>query len=110
MCGKEKLKDAHTFISLTDPDIIAATSVTGNVKDILATFVGAFAFNDFTPTAYSVSGIAVSFVGAAAFSWAKLAEMRPAKPPPVAVEMTADTEATGGKADAVSSSAALANA
>lgn len=57
-----------------------ATSVTGNVKDILATFVGAAAFNDFTPTMYSVSGIAVSFVGAAIFSWAKLVEMQAAKP------------------------------
>lgn len=54
----------------------AATSVTGNAKDIIATFVGAIAFNDFTPTRYSVSGICISFAGAAAFSWYKLQEMR----------------------------------
>lgn len=54
----------------------AATSVTGNAKDIIGTFVGAIAFNDFKPTAYSVTGIAISFLGAAAFSGAKLAEMR----------------------------------
>ena len=49
--------------------------MTGNVKDILATAVGAFAFNDFNPTPFSVSGIAISFVGAAAFSLAKVKEM-----------------------------------
>ena len=58
--------------------MLVATSVTGNVKDILATFVGAAAFRDFIPTPYSVSGITVSFIGAAAFSWAKLSEMRAA--------------------------------
>ena len=58
------------------PCLPAATSVTGNAKDIIGTFVGAIAFNDFKPTPYSVTGIAISFLGAAAFSGAKLAEMR----------------------------------
>jgi hypothetical protein len=36
------------------------------------------AFNDFVPTAYSISGIGVSFVGATVFSAAKIQEMRAA--------------------------------
>lgn len=74
----------------------SATSVTGNVKDILATFIGAAAFNDFTPTTYSVSGIAVSFVGAAGFSWQKLAEMQATKPVlPVAAPANPGRAASG---------------
>lgn len=50
------------------------TSITGNAKDIVATVVGALLFGDFVPTAFNVSGISLSFLGAALFSYAKLKE------------------------------------
>jgi hypothetical protein len=40
----------------------------------------AVAFNDFVPTAFNISGISVSFVGAALFSAMKLQEMRAQQP------------------------------
>ena len=49
-----------------------ATTVTGNVKDVVATLVGAAAFGDYTPTISSVTGILVSFAGAGWFTAEKL--------------------------------------
>ena len=51
-----------------------ATTVTGNVKDVLATVVGALAFGDFDGSLSGVGGILLSFAGAGWFSAAKLAE------------------------------------
>lgn len=45
-----------------------ATSVTGNLKDVGATILGAWLFGDFVPTVSRVVGILISFVGAAIFS------------------------------------------
>ncbi len=53
-----------------------ATAVTGNVKDILATVLGAWLFGDFVPTAPRILGILVSFLGSGVFSAAKLAEAK----------------------------------
>jgi solute carrier family 35 len=51
-----------------------ATSVTGNIKDIVSTFVGAFLFPGFVPTVASVSGLAMSFLGGGWFTFIKLQE------------------------------------
>jgi len=64
-----------TFLAVTQTSPLA-TSITGNVKDIFATFLGAAIFRDFTPTFPRVAGIAISFVGSAVFSLAKLREVR----------------------------------
>ena len=64
-----------TFLAVTQTSPLA-TSVTGNVKDIGATFLGAAIFRDFEPTLAKVVGIAISFVGSAVFSIAKLNEAR----------------------------------
>lgn len=50
------------------------TSVTGNVKDIASTVIGAVLFNDFVPTVLKVGGILLSFCGSGIFSYAKLTE------------------------------------
>lgn len=48
------------------------TSVTGNVKDVISTFVGAALFPGFVATAYTVGGLATSFTGSALYTYAKL--------------------------------------
>ena len=50
------------------------TSITGNAKDIVQTILGAFLFNDFTPTIQNMAGILISFMGAGYFSYIKLRE------------------------------------
>ena len=45
-----------------------ATSVVGNVKDIITTAGGWWLFGGFTATPLSVSGLAISFLGAAMYS------------------------------------------
>jgi solute carrier family 35 protein len=64
-----------TFLAITMTSPLA-TSVTGNVKDIGGTFLGAMIFQDFVPTPAKVIGIIISFAGSAIFSWAKLAEVK----------------------------------
>lgn len=51
-----------------------ATSVTGNVKDIVSTGIGALAFGDFKATVVNVTGLLVSFGGAIMFSIVKVRE------------------------------------
>lgn len=46
-----------------------ATSVTGNLKDVLTTSVGWMAFGHFNATPQAVTGLVLSFSGAALFSW-----------------------------------------
>lgn len=56
-----------------------ATSIVGNVKDILATVLGVvlpFGGTPFIPTGKAVLGLVISLVGAVLFSLAKLKEMR----------------------------------
>ncbi|KAF0687452.1 Aste57867_20816 [Aphanomyces stellatus] len=48
-----------------------ATSVTGNVKDLASTLAGYLLFADVRPTLLNVVGVAVSFLGAYAFSFVK---------------------------------------
>jgi len=50
------------------------TSVTGNVKDVVSTYVGALLFPGFVPTVLKVGGLAVSFTGSAIFTYSKLTE------------------------------------
>ncbi len=49
-----------------------ATAITGNVKDIAGTLIGWALFGGFVATVNSVTGLAVSFVGAALYSYVKL--------------------------------------
>jgi hypothetical protein len=53
-----------------------ATSITGNVKDIGASILGAVLFGDFKATFASLSGLLISFFGAGIFSVAKVQETR----------------------------------
>jgi len=61
-----------------------ATSVTGNIKDIVTTFIGASLFEGFEPTLAKVLGLGISFVGGGWFSYLKLEESgalaKPAEP------------------------------
>lgn len=50
------------------------TSVTGNLKDVVATLVGALLFPGFEPTLLKVSGLLVSFTGGGLFTYAKLSQ------------------------------------
>lgn len=50
------------------------TSVTGNMKDVVSTVLGAYIFGDFVPSTLKVAGIAISFVGGGVFAVAKLSE------------------------------------
>ena len=50
------------------------TSVTGNMKDVVSTVLGAYIFGDFVPTTMKVLGIAISFMGGAVFAGASLRE------------------------------------
>jgi solute carrier family 35 protein len=79
-----------------------ATSVTGNIKDIATTVIGAVAFPGFVATATSVGGLIVSFAGAGAFSYASLQRMRAAE----AAAGAATTGGGGGAAAADGGSAA----
>jgi len=47
-------------------------SVTGNLKDIVSTVIGALYFDDYHPSTLSLAGLGVSFSGALWFSWMKL--------------------------------------
>jgi hypothetical protein len=49
-----------------------ATSVTGNIKDIATTILGAVLFPGFTATVKSVLGLLVTFVGAGVYSYVNL--------------------------------------
>lgn len=51
-----------------------ATSVTGNIKDVVTTFIGASLFEGFDPTLAKVVGLGISFVGGGWFSYLKLEE------------------------------------
>ena len=51
-----------------------AMSVTGNMKDVASTVLGAIMFPGFTPTAKNVGGLSLTFVGAGAYSFIKLKE------------------------------------
>ena len=69
-----------TFLAITYTGPLA-TAVTGNVKDIFATGLGAWIFQDFVATKLKIIGIGLSFLGSAIFSAAKLAEVRQPAPP-----------------------------
>jgi solute carrier family 35 len=49
-----------------------ATSVTGNVKDVVTTVYGAIAFSGFVATVKSVGGLVLSFTGAFIYSYVNL--------------------------------------
>lgn len=79
-------------------------SVTGNAKDIATTAIGWLAFSDFQPTAQSVLGIGISFVGAFSYSYVKLRQqlgastvVRPS-PAALAAEKVAAMKAEEGDA------------
>ena len=48
------------------------TSITGNAKDVIQTVAGALLFRDFVASVHNVTGILISFAGAALFSGIKL--------------------------------------
>ena len=81
-----------TFLAITMTSPLA-TSVTGNVKDIGGTFLGAMIFQDFVPTPAKVVGIIISFAGSAIFSWAKLAEVKSSS---AVLPTTSNDSKTGG--------------
>jgi hypothetical protein len=59
----------YSTILCTTYNSALTTSITGNVKDIGLTIIGALAFGDFQATASNVSGILLSFAGAGLYSW-----------------------------------------
>jgi hypothetical protein len=65
-----------TYVTLlcTTYNSPTATSVTGNIKDIVSTFIGAVLFAGFKATTATVSGLGISFVGAGLYSYVKLTE------------------------------------
>jgi hypothetical protein len=62
----------YTSVLSTTYNSPLATSVTGNVKDLATTLLGAMWFSGFTATASNVGGIALNFCGAALYSAASL--------------------------------------
>ena len=50
------------------------TSITGNVKDVLLTFVSLVIFNDISPNFWLVLGLCLSLVGAFVYSIPKITE------------------------------------
>lgn len=62
----------YTSVLSTTYNSPLATSVTGNVKDLATTLLGAMWFTGFTATAANVGGIALNFCGAALYSAASL--------------------------------------
>lgn len=74
------------------------TSITGNVKDVVTTFIGAALFDGFVPTPLKITGLLVSFGGGGWFSYLKLVEKsttsEPAKDTPAAAT-AATNEAIG---------------
>ncbi|KAA0155959.1 hypothetical protein FNF29_01378 [Cafeteria roenbergensis] len=68
------------------------TSVTGNIKDIATTFIGAALFPGFEATFLKVAGLLVSFSGSGMFTYAKL---RSAADSQVHSEPPADVQAQG---------------
>ena len=57
-----------------------AMSVTGNIKDVASTVLGAILFPGFQATSKSVGGLALTFVGAGAYSYINLKKGQSAKP------------------------------
>jgi len=57
-----------------------AMSITGNIKDVASTVLGAVLFAGFEPTTKSVGGLALTFVGAGAYSYINLKKGQAAKP------------------------------
>ena len=49
-----------------------AMSITGNIKDVASTVLGALLFPGFEPTVKNVGGLALTFAGAGAYSWINL--------------------------------------
>ena len=49
-----------------------AMSITGNIKDLASTVLGAFLFKGFVATTKSVGGLAITFVGAGIYSYINL--------------------------------------
>jgi hypothetical protein len=77
------------------------TSIAGNAKDVLTTVVGALLFPGFVATVQSVGGLALSFVGAFAYSAISALKLRSAAAAKAAAASTApavDEEAGTGPA------------
>jgi hypothetical protein len=68
-----------------------AMSITGNVKDVASTVLGAFLFPGFEATAKNVGGLTLSFVGAATYSYINLKKgMRASAAAAAAAKLPAD--------------------
>jgi solute carrier family 35 protein len=74
-----------------------ATSVTGNMKDVLSTVLAMALFSGFQPTVNTVLGLMISFSGSGVFSFAKLVEAGAVKPPLALVALAATAGASGGQ-------------
>jgi hypothetical protein len=84
-----------------------ATTITGNVKGLFITILGAAIFPGFKATVSSVSGIGIALVGAAGYSYVSLRESRAtraahvaavaaSKEPGAIEEVDSDADAVGG--------------
>jgi hypothetical protein len=72
-----------------------ATSITGNVKDLGLTVVGAVIFPGFVATTNTVAGLLISFIGAGLYSWVSL---KKALAPAAGAPATADAPSGGAAA------------
>jgi len=81
------------------------TSITGNMKDVFATFIGAYMFSDFEPTFLKVLGLVVSMAGGGSFAFAKLQERGHTKQAPAKqIESSRGTLGSGASAPNLSDS------
>jgi len=76
-----------------------ATSVTGNIKDIVTTFIGAWLFPGFVPTFGKILGLGISFAGGGWFTYSKLMERDAPAPKPADEEPSAGAMAVAHAAD-----------
>ena len=76
----------YTSVLCTTYTSPLAASMTGNIKDLLTTAFGMLVFHDFIPTALSMGGLGLSFLGAFLFGYVALrktlANSTPAAAPP----------------------------
>jgi hypothetical protein len=79
-----------------------ATSITGNVKDIGLTVLGAMMFSGYKATTSSISGLLLSFIGAGLYSWVSLKQSL-AAPVPTTPIQTADTTLSIGVSESSTS-------
>jgi len=76
LSGVQGLLINYSIYLCTNVNSPLATSITGQIKNVVTTFVGMIAFGDFVYTPLNAAGLSLGLLGSVLYSWLKLVESR----------------------------------